>query len=154
MLLFCHHQVHSGSLPVVWNLIMSWHQGLQDPLPEFRLLTTQMTPPGLPLLGNNHPPAADITWGDVKCLTSRAEIALVNTGTPITPENNLLSLLATITANSAQKAWLFRVSFLLPVFTRIPAHTLPNNNYTCWAQLMNPALFSVVTWEESRDSYF
>ena len=104
--------------------------------------------------GNNHPPAADITWGDVKCLTSRAEIALVNTGTPITPENNLLSLLATITANSAQKAWLFRVSFLLPFFTRIPAHTLPNNNYTCWAQLMNPALFSVVTWEESRDSYF
>ena len=69
--------------------------------------------------GNNHPPAADITWGDVKCLTSRAEIALVNTGTPITPENNLLSLLATITANSAQKAWLFRVSFLLPFFTSI-----------------------------------
>ena len=29
---------------------------------------------------NNHPPAADITWGDVKCLTSRAEMVLVNTG--------------------------------------------------------------------------
>lgn len=129
---------------------MSWRQGLQDPLPEFRLLTTQVTPPGLPLrkTGSNHPPAADVTRGDVKCLTSRAEIVLVNTGTPITPENNLLSLLATITANPAHKAWLFRVSFLLPFFTRTPAHTLPNNNYACWAQFMNPALFSVVTWED------
>ena len=60
----------------------------------------------------------------------------------------LLSLLATITVNSAHKVWLFRVSFLLLFFTRVPAHVLLNNNYTYWAHLMNPALLSVVTWED------
>ena len=67
-------------------------------------------------------------WGDIKRLTLRAEIAVVNSGTPITPENMLLSLLAIVTANSAHKVWLFRVSFLLLFFTWVPACVLLNNN--------------------------
>lgn len=87
-------------------------------------------------------------WGDIKRLTLRAEIAVVNSGTPITPENMLLSLLAIITANSAHKVWLFRVSFLLLFFTWVPACVLLNNNSTYWAHFMNPPLLSVVPWED------
>lgn len=60
----------------------------------------------------------------------------------------LLSPLAIITVNLAHKVWLFQVSFLFLFFTRVPAHILLNNNYTYWAHLMNPALLSVVTWED------
>lgn len=87
-------------------------------------------------------------WGDIKRLTLRAEIAVVNSGTPITPENMLLSLLAIVTANSAHKVWLFRVSFLLLFFTWVPACVLLNNNYTYWAHFLNPPLLSVVPWED------
>ena len=68
---------------------MSWHQGLKDLLLEFHLLTTQMSLPGVPLpkrLRNNHSLAIDIMWGNIKHLTLRAEIAIINSGTPITPD--------------------------------------------------------------------
>ena len=86
--------------------------------------------------------------GDIKRLTSRADLALVSTGTPITPGNVMISLLVTISANSAHKVWRFQVSFSLLCFTRVPAYTLPNNDYTYWSHLTNPAVFSVVTWED------
>ena len=95
MQLFYLHQVLSGYLLVVLNFTMSWHPRLKNPLPNFQLLTTDpvplpgMPPPKRPLISS---PTTDITWGDIKRLTSRAENTLVNTGTPITPEKILLSL--------------------------------------------------------------
>ena len=86
--------------------------------------------------------------GDIKRLTSRADLALVSTGTPITPGNVMISLLVTISANSAHKVWRFQVSFSLLFFTRVPVYTLPNNDYAYRSHLMNPAVFSIVTWED------
>ncbi|KAJ7303359.1 hypothetical protein JRQ81_012303 [Phrynocephalus forsythii] len=74
---------------------MAWHQEPKNPIPNFdiQLNTPKYTPRARQMRHK-------ITWGDVKSLTTQAQLQLQQLQQEATPENLIAAVLATITANS------------------------------------------------------
>uniref|UniRef100_A0A452ITP9 Uncharacterized protein n=1 Tax=Gopherus agassizii TaxID=38772 RepID=A0A452ITP9_9SAUR len=71
---------------------MAWHQGLNNPIPDFnQLLTTTVT---LSQERRRGTPNAPVTWGQIKSLSQQAERLLEQQEKEKTPENLLTALIA------------------------------------------------------------
>uniref|UniRef100_A0A8C6X1P5 Rec21/ENK19 domain-containing protein n=1 Tax=Naja naja TaxID=35670 RepID=A0A8C6X1P5_NAJNA len=81
---------------LAFDLIMVWHQGLHNPIPNFNLhLTTEVR---LPKPKSERPPP--MTWGQVKATTYQAQQQLNQASLQQTPENLVAAAFSIITANS------------------------------------------------------
>ncbi|XP_067324712.1 endogenous retrovirus group K3 member 1 [Anolis sagrei] len=111
---------------------MAWHQGLQNPIPEFALQITDTPMARKRGKGKNDP----VTWGMIKSLAQQAEGLLEKTNQPKTPENFLMATFSCLKANSITVLMLCVIFMLMGAPTQ--AMDLDGRlQYNLWVQLAN-----------------